>query len=235
MATRQKKTSKKKSARAPKSAAPAETPEESDDVLEGYDEQGRPIWGKSGDEEPFPGDDAPVDDDWPDDVPTVSADEIVGAEGEPAPPREYRMHPIVAEMVRANDRLVPMEDHDELRPRTEGFAVKLTSEERIELGDALTKKLDELEQVKADNARQRKAMKQAEETREAEIRKLAAFYRQGEALKQIPVQRIADIPRNVSLLVRLDTGEIVRGRDRTLTDAEREELLQVRLPLPGVD
>jgi hypothetical protein len=161
----------------------------------------------------------------------VTADELSASEQQD-PPRELRVHPLVTALIesRGGGRMVALEDFNEERPRTESLPVKLNKDELIALGKQASDKAEYLDHVKEQNANQRKAMKQGEEALESELREVHRHIGRGEDNRHVPVQRIADLPRNVSLLIRLDNGEVVAGRERALTAREIEEATQVRLP-----
>jgi hypothetical protein len=188
MATKPKKpTSKPK--KAARSKAPAS--EQPDDVLAGYDDEGRPQW-------------------------------------EPGP--EERMHAFVAALVERDRNIVPLDDYDPESPRTESLPVALTERELLEKGDLLSKRIEAEENLKAENKRHRTALKQAEDALHAEVVTLSAVVRSGEEFRKVPVARVANLRTNVVHQVRLDTGAIVPGRDRSMTGAEIESARQSRLP-----
>jgi hypothetical protein len=239
MATRSKKpTSKPK--KATRGKAPAT--EQPDDVLAGYDDEGRPQWelgpeerSLSGepsddDEVPFPSGDS---DAWDDDVPVVTAEDLDEAEralAEKEVPAPMHMHSFVAALVERDRNIVPLDDYDPESPRTESLPVALTERELREKGDLLAKRIEAEENLKAENKRHRTALKQAEDALHAEVVTLSAVVRSGEEFRKVPVARVANLRSNVVHQVRLDTGAIVPGRDRSMTGAEIEAARQSRLP-----
>jgi hypothetical protein len=163
MATK-KPTSKPK--KATRSKAPAA--EQPDDVLAGYDDEGRPQWepGSEGSlsSEPGGGDEVSFPTEpWDDDVPVVTAEDLdeverAAAEKEKPAPPPLHMHAFVAALVERDRNIVPLDDYDPESPRTESLPVALTERELLEKGDLLSKRIEAEEQLKAENKRHRTAL-----------------------------------------------------------------------------
>jgi hypothetical protein len=244
MATRPKKPTSK-----PKKATRSKTPaaEQPDDVLAGYDDEGRPQWEPGPEERSLSGD--PADDDevpfssessdaWDEDVPVVTAEDLdeaerAAAEKESLVTAPLRMHPIVAEIVEADpDRYQPMDDYDDERPRCESLPVKLTDEELHALGDEISELVEKLRRTEEENKQIRKQLGQAEAMLKGEIHGKNAVKRDGKEMRKVPVQAIGNLKSNRREVYRLDTGERVDALSRALSWQEIQDMSQ--MPLPGI-
>jgi hypothetical protein len=240
-------TRSKKSTSKPKKAARSKAPaaEQPDDVLAGYDDEGRPQWEPGpeehslssepadDDEVPFPSEDS---DAWDNDVPVVTAEDLdeaerAAAEKESPVTVPLRMHPVVAAIVEADrDRYQPMDDYDDERPRCESLPVKLTEEELHALGDEISELVEKLRRTEEDNKQIRKQLGQAEAMLKGEIHGKNALKRDGKEMRKVPVQAVGNLKSNRREVYRLDTGERVDSLSRALSYSEIQDLSQMNLP-----
>lgn len=125
-----------------------------------------------------------------------------------------------------------------LHETTERLPVKLTEAELLDFGQRLA-------QVDSDAATHaghadavKKELKAKETALDAERSRIAGIVRNKHEPRDVDCHVVAYFETNRAVTVRLDTGEVVPGSERTLSIDERQEslgLVPVRLPAPTVD
>jgi hypothetical protein len=165
----------------------------------------------------------------------VTADDLLGAEesstvvGDDSVRVVTRMHPSVVALVNRDSRYIPLEDYDESRQRLERLPVKLSADELHQLDKEIQELVKGQRRMEEEHKLQRKALGQAEATLKGELHCKVDLRSDGVEIRNVPIAHVADLKGNRRLVVRLDTGEVVPGRERAMTSSEMAEARQVRL------
>ncbi len=99
--------------------------------------------------------------------------------------------------------------------------VKLTDDQMLRLGRQLAAKVQEIAQVEAEKAAANKEFNDQLKELDAELKDLAKRHRRGAEDRPVDCVWKFDYGRGVKRLVRLDTGDSVRGPE-PLTDEDRQ-------------
>lgn len=104
----------------------------------------------------------------------------------------------------------------------EDLPVVITIEERADRSLRLAQIEEELSEHYAREEEMKKSFKANETRLEAERKVLAGIVRSGKELRPVVVEHWADFKAGIREDIRSDSGEVLAGRSRPLTDGERQ-------------